>query len=574
MTSSTEKVCGLTVIADIEDTPYYEIESEGVRSMLETLSIGMKYEPADKLIVADIASRCNHPNLLLSNEIILPAKCGSDSLGIVYPLAKTPLSDINVNTLTDEQKLALMNDVQNATLYLHQQGVVHLDITPENVLLDSSGHVYLSNYKCARYVEKDAFISVAVISLSETTKRQLFLTERQSLAEAKVSFKTDLVALGHFFVYLKTGRHLIEILPNEGQYEPNAIKANLNFLDEASINYVLPFLIQTDSVKIDSYTEEKIISGAGQSTPTVSTTVEKVHNPVAVQQAERSTASLANARSDVNLLKKIFAEEDTVKAEAMFLSFDLYCRNQGLSSSSNDNLVAACFFLAINLTEGDTVVDVGRISDVLDERLGSGEDLTNDSVSNSMVEIVSACQGALYPRSVFHRARNLAELQAVYDAKTYSPDMSLDHQGNKDIVSKYVTMKSFMGVDAIGKNTEAVERELQGRSPQRSRSSSQVCGILAKVTITDETTGESATIIAGKRISCDDTQYTGRSEAIHPASIEPSRTPVIKRTALASEQVRGATPLATQQALVLDPSAPIMSSSSARYDPISDSYIK
>lgn len=53
---------------------------------------------------------------------------------------------ISRKTFTEEAVRFWIAQLGCAVRYIHQQGIVHRDIKPDNVLLDNEGHVHLADF--------------------------------------------------------------------------------------------------------------------------------------------------------------------------------------------------------------------------------------------------------------------------------------------------------------------------------------------------------------------------------------------------------------------------------------------
>jgi serine/threonine protein kinase len=87
--------------------------------------------------------------------------------------------------------VAILRGVANALTYAHEQGVIHRDVKPQNVLLDQLGQVYLADFGIARMVE-GATVLTKTGALAGTPQ---YMAPEQALARP-VDHRVDIYALG------------------------------------------------------------------------------------------------------------------------------------------------------------------------------------------------------------------------------------------------------------------------------------------------------------------------------------------------------------------------------------------
>ena len=61
---------------------------------------------------------------------------------------------ISRKCFTEEAIRFWLAELGCALKYIHSQGIIHRDVKPDNVLLDSEGHVHLADFVCASGVNR------------------------------------------------------------------------------------------------------------------------------------------------------------------------------------------------------------------------------------------------------------------------------------------------------------------------------------------------------------------------------------------------------------------------------------
>jgi serine/threonine protein kinase len=107
----------------------------------------------------------------------------------------------NPNGLPIEESVALVERVSRAIHHAHENGIVHRDIKPGNLLLDSAGTVKVSDFGLARNFEKDATITKSQAILGTPA----YMAPEQARSEEATPI-SDVYGIGAVLYDCLTGR--------------------------------------------------------------------------------------------------------------------------------------------------------------------------------------------------------------------------------------------------------------------------------------------------------------------------------------------------------------------------------
>jgi hypothetical protein len=106
----------------------------------------------------DVQSRAHHPNIIPLVEVLTPRNCPElDHIILVTPLFESSLnrSAVRKHFDTREKRMRGIYQILSALDFLENNGIVHKDISPDNILVDSKGNLYVSDFGSVGPVRED-----------------------------------------------------------------------------------------------------------------------------------------------------------------------------------------------------------------------------------------------------------------------------------------------------------------------------------------------------------------------------------------------------------------------------------
>lgn len=176
-----------------------------------------------------IAARLRHPN-------IVPLYDSGDSDGVLFfvmPYEEGSSLRARLQTgdpFTVAERISTLRDVARALAYAHEQGVVHRDIKPDNVIL-SGGAAVVADFGISKAVTVAQGTSVARGSTTQTdagSGTPAYMAPEQALGDPETDHRADIYSFGCLAYELFAGdspRHDAGTHESIVAYAPSAVRA-------------------------------------------------------------------------------------------------------------------------------------------------------------------------------------------------------------------------------------------------------------------------------------------------------------------------------------------------------------
>lgn len=152
---------------------------------------------------AKALARLNHPNIVTVFDF--------GKAGEIYYFVMEFVDGMNLwqleqakKRLSPEEAFAIVPRICDALQYAHDEGVVHRDIKPGNILIDNRGRVKIADFGLAKIVHKDA--AHPPLTQPKVTMGTLqYMAPEQMETPMSVDHRADIYSLGVVFYEMLTG---------------------------------------------------------------------------------------------------------------------------------------------------------------------------------------------------------------------------------------------------------------------------------------------------------------------------------------------------------------------------------
>lgn len=195
----------------------------------------------------------NHPNLLRADHFdrwdnipYLEMKfCSGGSL------------DKKIGKLTELETMAIIRDLSEGLKFLHQNGIIHQDIKPANVLIDEQGHYVLSDFGISSKSKTKLSKSVNIAKQNTSMTEDYAPPEKFSpkAIDHMPDKKGDIFSLGISLYELITGNLPFDNLSTGRQLQYENIELDFSEIKDARIRKIVAWCMQREKDKRPSASE-------------------------------------------------------------------------------------------------------------------------------------------------------------------------------------------------------------------------------------------------------------------------------------------------------------------------------
>ncbi|MFA7230049.1 MAG: protein kinase [Victivallaceae bacterium] len=164
-----------------------------------SLSGAYKQEAERFLREAEILSKISHPNIVKIFEYGFSENGNTPYIMMEYIYGDNLIRYIEENSISQKEKLKILQQICKALSAIHKQGILHRDIKPGNIMLTRNHVVKLTDFGIAKTIDSEMTIS------SDIMGSPAYMSPEAFVNASKSDQRSDIFSLGVLAYELFTG---------------------------------------------------------------------------------------------------------------------------------------------------------------------------------------------------------------------------------------------------------------------------------------------------------------------------------------------------------------------------------